>query len=230
MSVRCGNHGRDKVNHESVQDVRDCYAAAAVKPMSPVALHLTNAHRTSPVLVGAGNRPAPAWAANPATEKQLNYLDTLIAQRDWRDIDMDMTVTETIMNRIDRNTIGFREASDAITALKACPWREAERPATTAEPDVADGHYAVQPANKSMLGFYRVRTGDNGHRYLDEYASDMRHPVRGAYRAAVLAAIAADPDAGPRYGREIGRCYMCHRKLTDATSRALGIGPDCRSK
>jgi hypothetical protein len=39
-----------------------------------------------------------------------------------------------------------------------------------------------------------------------------------------------DSDAGPRYGREIGRCYRCNRTLTDAVSRSLGIGPDCRSK
>lgn len=35
---------------------------------------------------------------------------------------------------------------------------------------------------------------------------------------------------GARYGIEIGSCYVCNRHLTDETSRALGIGPECRKK
>jgi hypothetical protein len=30
-----------------------------------------------------------------------------------------------------------------------------------------------------------------------------------------------------KYGQEIGRCCRCNRRLTDETSRELGIGPEC---
>lgn len=33
-----------------------------------------------------------------------------------------------------------------------------------------------------------------------------------------------------RYGREIGKCGICGRRLTNDESRAAGIGPVCRSR
>jgi len=64
---------------------------------------------------------------------------------------------------------------------------------------------------------------------VDVWASDARYPIKAVpEKLRILKAIIADPDAGPRFGREIGRCYVCGRTLTDETSRALGIGPVCR--
>lgn len=36
--------------------------------------------------------------------------------------------------------------------------------------------------------------------------------------------------ASMKYATELGRCYCCGKELTDPLSRALGIGPDCRSR
>ncbi len=55
-----------------------------------------------------------------------------------------------------------------------------------------------------------------------------------AYRGTMqyeLKDIVAQPNSTmSEYGRELGYCARCNRHLTDATSRELGIGPECRKK
>lgn len=47
----------------------------------------------------------------------------------------------------------------------------------------------------------------------------------------VIEAIAKAPEESMAlYGRELGKCGMCGRTLTNDESRELGIGPVCRSK
>jgi hypothetical protein len=93
--------------------------------------------------------------------------------------------------------------------------------------DVPDGRYAVEKDDGTLM-FYSVKAG-HSRIFVDVWASDARWPVNSSSeRSRILKAIKADPDAGPRFGREIGRCYVCGRTLTDETSRALGIGPVCR--
>ena len=102
-------------------------------------------------------------------------------------------------------------------------------------PTVPAGHYAVTMTDGAALTFYRVDVPTDGRwaGYVFVKRVIGGRPdvaVRGADARAVLTAIAADDDAAARYGREIGRCYVCNRHLTDETSRALGIGPDCRTR
>lgn len=47
----------------------------------------------------------------------------------------------------------------------------------------------------------------------------------------LLGKVLHDPwGAMARYGQEIGECGKCGRRLTDGTSRSIGIGPECRKK
>ena len=121
----------------------------------------------------------------------------------------------------------------------ACPEAPAPAPARPARPslpDVPAGLYAiVDPTGRNDLRFYRVDRPTEGRwaGYTFLKAVVGGHPDERVAREAVagiLAAIAADPEAGPRYGREIGRCYRCNRHLTDEVSRAAGIGPDCAGR
>lgn len=97
------------------------------------------------------------------------------------------------------------------------------------------GHFAVRDA-EGVVKFYRVKlvTGGNwaGKVFVDAQASDDFHPVRNpAVLETILGGILANPQAAATlYGTELGQCYRCNRTLTDETSRALGIGPECRSK
>lgn len=120
----------------------------------------------------------------------------------------------------------------AVEHVGDCP----ERPAPEALPDVAAGHYAIASNRDGIdLDFYRVDRPDSGQyagrTFVKQVIGGRPHAsVRRDAVPSILARIAADPDAGPRYGREIGRCCRCNRHLTDATSRAAGIGPDCAGR
>jgi hypothetical protein len=82
--------------------------------------------------------------------------------------------------------------------------------------------------------FYRIKPGTKpGWWWVDAQASDAMYPVRNvATKTAIIKAIT---DHGvtacmEAYGRLIGSCGRCGRTLTDETSRAKGIGPDCEGK
>lgn len=60
-----------------------------------------------------------------------------------------------------------------------------------------------------------------GYRPLKDYANRFEF---------LLNEIAADPDKYKElYGQKIGKCGHCHKRLTDAESRRIGIGPICRN-
>lgn len=92
--------------------------------------------------------------------------------------------------------------------------------------------YAVEM--DGVLKFYRIKQGYKpGFYFIDVQASDELHSIRNrATKDAIVAAIiAAGPEACmARYGQEIGECGRCGKTLTDADSRARGIGPDCLGK
>lgn len=98
--------------------------------------------------------------------------------------------------------------------------------------DVPNGYYAVN-TDDGELAFYRVSTFQSGDRKVQVQASDVLHNMRGRKAAdGVLAKIrkVTAPVAGKLYADRIGNCWRCGRTLTDAESRARGIGPVCINK
>lgn len=107
---------------------------------------------------------------------------------------------------------------------------------------IPSGHYAI-PGGDSRLkvkidnvkdgkwaGFVFVKDGA-------EYGAGQRYGTQkpGATYAGkiedALAIIAADPKAASAaYGRLVGRCGVCGRRLEDEASVAAGIGPICAQK
>lgn len=119
-----------------------------------------------------------------------------------------------------------------INAGHAGPGTDATIPVRDAQ-GVRAGRYALVHADG--IKFYRVTEGKGrwaGRTFIEAQASDDHHPIRNAEaRQTILKAIAENPlEAEQRYGQELGCCSRCGRTLTDETSRAYGIGPDCRSK
>lgn len=174
----------------------------------------------------------PDWATQdqPATEKQIAYLEGLRSGKDLTSLE---DIQKAWLAEADFSTLSKSRASDVIGKLKDLPWkpRETDQPmfAELMNLGVQSGRYAI-PGEDGALRFYSVsRDEDRPACWVDVWASDARYPIRAIpQRIEILKAIAADPDAGPRFGREIGRCYVCGRTLTDETSRSLGIGPVCR--
>lgn len=97
--------------------------------------------------------------------------------------------------------------------------------------DVPAGRYALD--TEDGVKFYTVARPTEGkwagRLFLNVQASDDEWPVKNAAtKLAVLRQIGADVHGAMlRYGLELGACGKCGRTLTDETSRAMGIGPEC---
>jgi hypothetical protein len=137
---------------------------------------------------------------------------------------------------MDRNGAWTRQNTTRWIGNMIQKSRELRAAATQTKPtapvaEVADGRYAVE--EDGVLKFFKVKNGNRpGFVFLDVQASDDWHAVCNVTRIrAILALIAVDAKAAMvRYGHELGECGRCGRTLTDAASRAAGIGPICASK
>lgn len=202
MSVRCGHCSGQ---HETVNEVRICSQggiATMVEAPRPL-------RRPTPAQVNyikdlrtkLGLIPVPPEAAQPKDSDTASSMIDLLK--------------EELATRI--------AANPAPTSI-----------APTALPKVADGYYAVDTDGK--ISFYHVNTPTEGrwegYTFVDVQAgSDFIKLPSQRVRNAVIAKIAVDPkEASLRYGREIGRCGVCGRTLTNQDSRDAGIGPVCRDK
>jgi hypothetical protein len=87
------------------------------------------------------------------------------------------------------------------------------------------------PSNGTNPGALYVKAADTKD-YLGKVMGVTFMPTRnGGDAHTALALIAADPMAAAvRYGQRTGVCACCGRKLTNADSVTLGIGPICKTK
>jgi hypothetical protein len=93
-------------------------------------------------------------------------------------------------------------------------------------------YYAVEIDD--VTKFYRIKAGTKpGWWWIEAQASDEFHPVKNVTTKNTILRAILDQGAEEcmrNYGRKINNCGRCHRTLTDATSRANGIGPECEGK
>lgn len=142
----------------------------------------------------------------------------------------------------------YRLMWDTAREMRSEALTIAERPAPagpevaglkTLEAQVPAGRYAVR-GDDEKVRFYLVDCPAEGRwagftfvsqvtGMVGEDGTRVKHPEA---RARVLGAIVAAgiAESFALYGREIGRCGVCNRVLTDETSRAAGIGPICAAK
>jgi hypothetical protein len=144
----------------------------------------------------------------PATERQVEFLAALLAER------------AHTLGELDPAGLSAARASELIDTLTRAPR------AAVAPHGIREGRYAHQPADGSPAQFYRVgRTGR-----ITVQAGPAEHPYRGKLNEA-LEAIKADPKAAAAlYGQLIGSCGRCGLPLTDEDSRSRGLGPVCAGK
>lgn len=154
--------------------------------------------------------------ARPATERQVEYLTALLTER-VHPFDADALVAEAAEGKI-----SFDDASAKITELKGMPRNKK----ATNDYGIRVGHYAVSRGEGIEAGFYRV--SPNGRTFV--LAGPNEHPYNGTTNEEINWIKENPREAAALYGQLIGRCGRCHLRLTDDTSRELGIGPICRSK
>ena len=200
---------------------------------------------------------APAPAVPMATDRQLAFLRSLLAERD-----IPAEAHATLTARVESNAISKSRASNFIERLLKAPKKQgAARPGRfpvrfqTMELDggksrelgfvdvngreVPQGKYALDTAQlngdwTNEIAFFNlyVARGDDGPFYsLKMYVSDDLVRMNGERQREVLERISLAPAvASALYGLHRTRCGICNRKLTADESRERGIGPVCAER
>jgi Family of unknown function (DUF6011) len=199
-------------------------------------------------------RPTPAVRmeiVDRRTDGQREFMTSLVNELGGLDMDLGMQALEYTVRMTEagrwepgRDTnvsVWIDRLKSKIAELKQAA-RVSNVPLRTGqEVRIADSlpadhrpHYYAVGDGPEDIKFYRIKRGNKaGVFFIEAQASDEFHPVRNAAtRRSILAAI---EDLTPavcmsNYGQLIGSCGRCHRTLTDANSRAMGIGPECAGK
>jgi len=182
--------------------------------------------------------PVPVQFVGPptATEPQLNYLRGL---RDGKDLSGLTEEQQDWLMNADFDTFPSElpklRMSTVIEQLIELPWIPKNR---SEKSDLPDGRYGVKnvPGHKNKVSFFQLRTpkeGDwAGYQFIDQIVghgkrygvkeADTRKKIRDLIKKQGI------NECLQLFGQEFGHCGRCGRELTDDTSRAWGIGPDCR--
>lgn len=234
MSVACGKGHR----HESVDDVRRCYNGEDVKVVQEDYTSGERATRSqvkylTSLLKVRHLQPKDARSVDQMARREASILIDQV-----KHFNRSLHGELPIPNGLERDPGVYLtgSAEDIEEQLHNGPFL-AER-SREPYPDVPAGHYAVLSlTGNNDLDFFRVdRPKDRrwaGRTFVKRVIGGKPDsPVRGPTAVAALKAILKAGPAAAQilYGTEIGRCYKCNRHLTDEASRALGIGPDCRSR
>lgn len=206
----CGNC---KQHHNTVQDIRDCYA------------------KGKDVTQNQPQRVEPEW---PASEPQIRYVLGLQEERILPD-------NWTVYSEDDLKHMERDDVSSAIVMLKSMARKDKDARAsdvpagryallrefgTNNNPDSAWSFYEVnKPTEGKWKGytFISLLIGSPG-----DY---RRIKLNAMTRNVVLADIARNPrQASIDYGKQSGVCGVCHSPLTNKESLKRGIGPVCAAK
>lgn len=158
-------------------------------------------------------------AARPASQKQFDFIKSLLAERDASDFSI---IVENCRTRAVAGLLTSEEASTLIGLLQTLP-RKAAAEAPAAEPEAgiyqADGRvyrvYLGQQAGR-MLVKEVLMSGGVTYQYL---GSAARCLPAGAIRLSV-------EEVGS-LGKAWDHCLCCGRRLDDPESVDRGIGPVC---
>lgn len=216
-TVRCGNHPGQKVYHDSIASVRECFKATAFDSNAAAADWDAWKQESAYPEIPAAPRRA---SLNDPSASSVEYLRNLLADR--------------IVEPRYRTSLEAYLASGTMTAHGVSTAIDRLKPMEKKDSGVMAGRYAVE--HEGTLKFYAVDKPEDGrwkgHTFLSVQASDDFHRIRSRESVReILALIAVDPkEAMLRYGREIGSCGKCHKILTNEESRTYGVGPVCRAK
>ena len=196
-NITCGNC---KLQHQSVADVKACYA---------------------------GNAVAAVANSNPPSQKQIDLIEKLMAERDVSNFS-GSTATAMLDKRL---------ASALITYLLAAPRVATGTPitvpvgGTTAAPQTERQIMVTEGMYRMDGKVYRVQVGVHGSGRL--YAKVLQGKTFEYERGAIFRLRPEHRmtlDDAAAFGRLYGQCCVCGRTLTDEVSIANGIGPVCAGK
>lgn len=180
---------------------------------------------------------------NPASEKQISFVSDLLASREC-----DADLYDQLVSAIHEETLDKRQASAAIDKLVNAPKKKkavaSMSPMQTLLSTIPKSKYAVPTAELIASDFEDLFSGDLVFLELKEFMGTLYvrslHGAPGGFTRARIAAdateylvklIAVDPYKYVKlFGEHYTCCGSCGSSLTDARSRELMLGPECRKK
>jgi hypothetical protein len=180
--------------------------------------------------------------ANPASEKQISFLSDLLASREC-----DAEMYDELISAIHEDMLDKRQASAAIDKLVNAPRKKkegAKSPFQELLSTIPKSKYAVPTDELIASEFEDMFSGDIVFLELKEFMGTLYmrslHGAPGRFTRARIAAdatkyfvklIATDPYKYTKlFGDHYACCGSCGAELTDARSRELMLGPECRKK
>lgn len=174
----------------------------------------------------------PGWARDSGgpSQKQRDYIMGLIDKKE-----MTAEQRQWVLDNIDTMSPGREgQASRVIGRLLKLPDKPRTHHAHTGQPEgdtfVPAGRYAVENEDDE-LRFYLVWRPKDNENFVCLYVlhGPDQTRIKGKAIWTILRKIveAGIEEAAIRFGREIGSCSQCGRRLTNRISRELGIGPVC---
>ena len=180
---------------------------------------------------------------NPASEKQIGFLSDLLATRECDAVEYDELITAIHEENLDK-----RRASQAIDKLINAPRKKTgdgpKSPLQALLGTIPKSKYAV-PTDELIASDFED-TFKDGIIFLElkEFMGTlyvrMLHGAPGGFSRSRIPAdvteylvkiIASDPYRYVKmFGDHFACCGSCGSPLTDARSRELMLGPECRKK
>jgi hypothetical protein len=242
MNIHCGHC---KSTHSSVVEVKACAGIATTPATVSEAWHGKCASTHEERKAEQARREQPLGMVNrfpavgtPATEKQMNFLCTLLAEcANLSDPDNAHTA-EAFASSFAANPITKAAASKAITAAKEAK-EELERNRQQAQrstgtfPTLEDGMYrkadgtivkvyhTVHGANQQAAKVLVV-TGVEPGKYEGEFVYQGKRGLKGLDASMLLS-----QEEAAKLGQVYGFCVRCARTLTLEESQHVGYGKTC---
>lgn len=176
----------------------------------------------------------PQWArpTRMASVPQQQLITRMIEERDIPE--------EWLLNIkriVEENKLTVPKASQIITDLKKMPYKKTVKGASanTGFGEVPGGYYALpvvdQKPGGNDLVFYRVKKhrDDPNRGWVNRVLGPEDGEVPRAQVLPILKRIQrfGVGKSAVLYGKTIGKCSQCNRRLSNRISRELGIGPIC---
>lgn len=179
---------------------------------------------------------------NPASEKQVSFVADLLKTRQY---DLADPFIEFVIGEHEENALTKSDASKLIDMLINAPKRKGARSAAQELlSTVPKSKYAIP--TEMLIGVTTSDVFNNDLTFIEvkEYMNTLYmrrlHGAPGGFTRSKLSAesvkaligiIAADPYKFTKlFGEHYSCCGCCGAELTDARSRELQLGPECRKK
>lgn len=232
-SIKCGNCQK---LHESVQDVRACYAGENVDALTePKAtdkqvrfIEKLQAERGLP-LIDDKNRPTKNQASALITELLAMPKPKIVPQTKLSSTGLPASESEP------------QPFSPSATPSKSEDWRQAAiptgyyaTPSLTGNQDY-DFWKVDSPTEGKWAGYTFVKRVIGGHDDQDiprdsKKKVSSERVIKATQREAIAAIMLMGvEESGVLFSTELKYCRRCGIHLTDETSRAIGMGPTCRA-